>query len=173
MDDNEELDDNEEPKKKLSVVIFIILTCLIYTGLTALIANNIFQSIFYDISNNTEKLLFYIVMFVIFLPIVATVLCKFYIKQTDTIIKLCPNYQYIFTYISIFPAIILTYVIGMFFIGNISVRLPNFVFWIIFVMLISLPYTLLNIIYRTLFIKGSFKNIDWGFLTWIFHLLLG
>ena len=139
------VDNNEKSKTKLSVVIFIILTCLLYTGIIALIASNVFPSKFYHISNNTDKQIFYIIMFVILLPIVETLLCKFYINQNNAKIKVSPNYQYIYSYISIFPAIILTYITGIF-ILNMSVNIPRLIVGMVFVMVIIYPYILLNII---------------------------
>ena len=165
------LDNNEKLKKKSSVVIFTILTCLFYTGIIALIANNIFPSKFYNIYGNTNKQIFYLIMLVILLPIAVTMLCKFYTNQSGTILKVSPNYQYIFSYISIFPTIVLIWVMTLSFLGNIFVNSPRFIQGIFFVMIILLPYILLNIIYRTVFIKGSFKNIEWGFL-WGFIFIL-
>ena len=143
--------------KKTSVIILVIIICIIYSGIIVLIGNIAFDSRF---DESIDKQIFFLIMFVIILPVVGTIICKFFTNQRDSMIKLSPKYQNIFTYISVIPAIALTYSILIFLRDNTS---GNFNRIVLSIILFS-PYLILNIVYRILFIKEPLKNFSWNFL---------
>jgi hypothetical protein len=154
----------KKPKRSIPLIISILVIGLVYGGIILLIAKFLSLKKF---DMNIPKQIIFLVLFVILLPLLETFYCNVFLSKTlnkkmKNRLKLSSGYQYTFTFISVIPAIDLSYTIIILLRNINAINATNIQYWkVSAVIILFLPYLLLNIFYRKLFIKGKFK-IDYS-----------
>jgi hypothetical protein len=167
---------SHKTKKDITLILSVLIIGLIYTGIIILAVKIILPKQF---DMNIYKYILSTVSFVILLPLLETIYCNIYLNKTshnwnsqmNSKLRLLPEYQYIFSFISIIPAIDLSYTVIILLRNNVILEQCNSIIRACLVVIsLFLPYIVLNIIYRKFFIKGNFKINYYDFL-WIIDFL--